>query len=475
MSSQLPASVAHDALEGRERHWQNLQRWIDMRAAAAACLTIIVAILVLISMRASQLELFYYDVNRVVNHRDLHYLDSLADTLLQDYLSQPAPPGRPECVLLGASFTAGADEPLPGRRLQDQLQPLLQQRDGRDWLCSNLAANGNVLWTMFYCARELRLHRPPQVLVVSLDTAYPRDRNLMVVLNLGVRPGELSPAELAPAVAYNQQPLYTSEANLKRWLREQTALFRGWNFAAYSYPTAQNIGAWVSFTLRRLRGLPPPSGLYSSSMHADGTSKNWREMPLSRARIEAIQHSAGAGLFWDDRVPAELDQLFAELKRCQEQGIRVVLLSMPKNPVLNVRESPLPEYARRAAARDGLEFHDFWASRLIPERLQAFTPNTLTTRQALLKELKSARETGLTYDREERVVGVYCIGAPVFDVTGNAVAGLGITGLVSRFQAKACSQFETDVLACAENVSKDIGYRGDAFVRFRCHRNTAKS
>jgi IclR family acetate operon transcriptional repressor len=147
--------------------------------------------------------------------------------------------------------------------------------------------------------------------------------------------------------------------------------------------------------------------------------------------------------------------------------------------VLDVATPPAPfflqivpgtrlEYHTSAFGKAFLAFQsDERVARLVPERSQAFTPNSLTRRDALLKELEATRRTGLSYDREERVVGVYCIGAPVFDVTGNSVAGLGITGLVSRFQAEARSRFEADVLACAENVSKDIGYRGDAFAKFR--------
>jgi hypothetical protein len=103
----------------------------------------------------------------------------------------------------------------------------------------------------------------------------------------------------------------------------------------------------------------------------------------------------------------------------------------------------------------------------LPRRLPAFTPTTLTDPRALLAELAAVRETGLAYDREERVTGVYCIGAPVFDVNGAAVAGLGVTGLVSRFDAESRKRFEREVLACAAEVSRDIGYRGDRFERFR--------
>lgn len=98
--------------------------------------------------------------------------------------------------------------------------------------------------------------------------------------------------------------------------------------------------------------------------------------------------------------------------------------------------------------------------RLLPARLPAFTPRTVTERDRLMEELRRTRKTGLAYDREERVTGVYCIGAPVFDANAEAVAGLGVTGLVSRFDAANRRRFEEDVLACAERVSRDIGYRG---------------
>jgi IclR family acetate operon transcriptional repressor len=113
------------------------------------------------------------------------------------------------------------------------------------------------------------------------------------------------------------------------------------------------------------------------------------------------------------------------------------------------------------------------ALRRLPRRLAAFTPRTITDPRAFRAELAAVRGTGLAYDREERVTGVYCIGAPVFDVNGAAVAGLGVTGLVSRFDAESRKRFEREVLACAEEVSRDIGYRGDRFERFRTAKPSA--
>jgi len=146
--------------------------------------------------------------------------------------------------------------------------------------------------------------------------------------------------------------------------------------------------------------------------------------------------------------------------------------------VLDVATPPAPfflqivpgtrlEYHASAFGKAFLAFEpEDRVARLVPNRPPAFTPNTLTSRSALMDELGAARETGLTYDREERVTGVYCIGAPVFDVTGKAVAGLGITGLVSRFHAEARQHFGSLVLACGQKVSEDIGYRGEAFAGF---------
>ncbi|MCX6993590.1 MAG: IclR family transcriptional regulator [Kiritimatiellaeota bacterium] len=115
---------------------------------------------------------------------------------------------------------------------------------------------------------------------------------------------------------------------------------------------------------------------------------------------------------------------------------------------------------------------------IIPKKLPVLTKNTITTRQKLLEELDKIRQTGLAYDREEYLSGLYCIGAPVFDVNEKVAAGLGITGIISRLTpgyAGTLRQGESDrrhryealVLNCAEQVSRDIGYEGDQYDKFK--------
>src|SRR5205823_4923755 len=43
--------------------------------------------------------------------------------------------------------------------------------------------------------------------------------------------------------------------------------------------------------------------------------------------------------------------------------------------------------------------------RLLPSRLEAETPHTITSRRELLTELARVREEGVAYDREEHTVG----------------------------------------------------------------------
>jgi len=174
----------------------------------------------------------------------------------------------------------------------------------------------------------------------------------------------------------------------------------------------------------------------------------------ARPRLEALARRTGETA--QIHVPGGADLL-------------VLDVAAPPSPFfLQVVPGTRLEYHAGAFGKAILAFREEEAvRRLLPARLPAFTPNTLTRRDTLLKELRRTRETGLAYDRQERVTGIYCIGAPVFDVNGAAAAGLGITGLVSRFDAASRRRFEEQVLAAAEQVSRDIGYRGGRFRQFR--------
>ena len=60
--------------------------------------------------------------------------------------------------------------------------------------------------------------------------------------------------------------------------------------------------------------------------------------------------------------------------------------------------------------------------------LPARTPRTLTSPLAVLRELAEVPDRGWAVDREEGIVGVSCIAAPIFGPLGNVIAALSVTG-----------------------------------------------
>jgi len=100
---------------------------------------------------------------------------------------------------------------------------------------------------------------------------------------------------------------------------------------------------------------------------------------------------------------------------------------------------------------------------ILPPRLPEMTSKTKVLRQDVMSQFETIRKTGIAYDDEEYNNGIQCIGSPVFNIEGEVIAGLGITGLVGTFDKSRVDTFENLVLQCAMKVSRDIGYTGDYF------------
>lgn len=100
---------------------------------------------------------------------------------------------------------------------------------------------------------------------------------------------------------------------------------------------------------------------------------------------------------------------------------------------------------------------------ILPLPWPSLTENTPRDWSQLEPELESVRQTGLGYDREEYLRGVSCIGAPVLDVSGQAVAGIGITFLISGNSTPPRHDWKQLVLQAAAKTAQDIGYSGDFY------------
>jgi IclR family acetate operon transcriptional repressor len=90
--------------------------------------------------------------------------------------------------------------------------------------------------------------------------------------------------------------------------------------------------------------------------------------------------------------------------------------------------------------------------------LQRFTPRTITAPQALLEDLERTRARGWALDDEERTEGMRCVAAAVFDAMGEPVAGLSISGPVSRVTPEAVPELGAAVAQAARDLSAALGY-----------------
>lgn len=103
-------------------------------------------------------------------------------------------------------------------------------------------------------------------------------------------------------------------------------------------------------------------------------------------------------------------------------------------------------------------FHKSAIERVLNNKLEAFTNNTITNPIRLEEELATIRSRGFAIDNEEREVGLRCIAAPVFDHLGQVVAAIGISGPTRRFTAEQVEGLIQSTTAAAQELSARLGH-----------------
>jgi DNA-binding IclR family transcriptional regulator len=89
--------------------------------------------------------------------------------------------------------------------------------------------------------------------------------------------------------------------------------------------------------------------------------------------------------------------------------------------------------------------------------MPALTPNTITNPQALREELERVRQQGYAYDREEAVLELCCVAAPIRDHSGEVVAAMSLSVPAYRFYANE-EQYRIAIVKAAQQVSENLGY-----------------
>jgi DNA-binding IclR family transcriptional regulator len=90
--------------------------------------------------------------------------------------------------------------------------------------------------------------------------------------------------------------------------------------------------------------------------------------------------------------------------------------------------------------------------------LKGPTPNSLTDLPRLKKELDEVHQLGYAVDREEFMLGVGCVAAPVFDHTGTVKAAVTTATLAARLNPERLAQVAGEVKATAAAISRALGF-----------------
>ncbi len=87
---------------------------------------------------------------------------------------------------------------------------------------------------------------------------------------------------------------------------------------------------------------------------------------------------------------------------------------------------------------------------------KAFTQNTVTDKNRLLKELTEIRRSGFAEDREEHFAGIRCIAAPIVTCDGQTVAAVSISGPTFRTTDDHTRQWLQWLLEATAKISKRV-------------------
>jgi DNA-binding IclR family transcriptional regulator len=90
--------------------------------------------------------------------------------------------------------------------------------------------------------------------------------------------------------------------------------------------------------------------------------------------------------------------------------------------------------------------------------LERFTRRTMTSREALLKELERTSRRGYAVDDEEREEGVRCAGVAILDGRGEAVAAVSISGPAFRVTMQKIPMIADKLMSCVKGIQHDLGY-----------------
>jgi IclR family KDG regulon transcriptional repressor len=96
---------------------------------------------------------------------------------------------------------------------------------------------------------------------------------------------------------------------------------------------------------------------------------------------------------------------------------------------------------------------------VLKEDLVQRTPKTTTNPKALRAILEEVRRNGYATDDEESEIGMRSVAAPIRDISGSAIAAVGLAGPIQRLTKKELRRLVPQVITTAVAISARMGYK----------------
>ena len=103
--------------------------------------------------------------------------------------------------------------------------------------------------------------------------------------------------------------------------------------------------------------------------------------------------------------------------------------------------------------------------------LVPYTSKTITQREKLLRELEKTRQRGYSTDRGETVLGLACIGAPIFGKAGRSEASISLSGDPDRVYGEQTKGLVEVLLKTAGEISRSMGSFPETVLKERVIKN----
>jgi DNA-binding IclR family transcriptional regulator len=142
------------------------------------------------------------------------------------------------------------------------------------------------------------------------------------------------------------------------------------------------------------------------------------------------------------------------IERLDGRFVQSMALKLGGTLPLHVGAAP-----RALLAFEPRELWEEYASR--PEGLEARTPHTPATREALFEALEEVRRAGCAISDQDVTLGIAAVGAPIRDYQGRVVAALSMSGPRPLILDENEEASRGLIVAGAAEISRTLGFTGE--------------